>query len=522
MEQEEKMNEMKLVFFTDIAHEFKTPLSLIIGPVNDLVEKGPADEEQNFRFKVISRNVRRMMFLVNQLLDFRKITKGRYSLRVAEIDLAAFVRQVAKAFAWEASSGQVNFNVNTPEDLVCWFDPDIIEKVLYNILSNAFRYTKTGGIVEVNVRSVWKNGRLIAEISVADNGPGINDEMKQHVFERFYHGTSRHSSGIGLNLSDQLIKEHHGEINLADSIYNGVEFIISFPGLADAYNENEFQPYQEEKQAWFPEEFLPKDEPIEPTETDQRDKLLIVEDDIDLRLYLRKCLESRYVIYEARNGFEGLKKASEVVPDLLISDIMMPEMDGVEMLRKIREDQTLSHIPVILLTAKTDIDNQTEGFEAGAFDYICKPFNTKILLRKIENFIEQQAAYRSHILAGKIVVEIDSNFTSFDRKLMDKLNTLIDTNLDNSEMTIDFLSKELGISRMHLHRKIKAITGETSTSYVNLIRMRHAHKMLEDGCDRVQEVMDAVGISSSSYFNKLFKTYYNETPSAYLAKRKNS
>lgn len=522
MEQEEKMNEMKLVFFTDIAHEFKTPLSLIIGPVNDLVEKGPADEEQNFRFKVISRNVRRMMFLVNQLLDFRKITKGRYSLRVAEIDLAAFVRQVAKAFAWEASSGQVNFNVNTPEELVCWFDPDIIEKVLYNILSNAFRYTKTGGIVEVNVRSVWKNGRLIAEISVADNGPGINDEMKRHVFERFYHGTSRHSSGIGLNLSDQLIKEHHGEINLADSIYNGVEFIISFPGLADAYNENEFQPYQEEKQAWFPEDFLPKDEPIEPTETDQRDKLLIVEDDIDLRLYLRKCLESRYVIYEARNGFEGLKKASEIVPDLLISDIMMPEMDGLEMLKKIREDQTLSHIPVILLTAKTDIDNQTEGFEAGAFDYICKPFNTKILLRKIENFIEQQTAYRSHILAGKIVVEIDSNFTSFDRKLMDKLNTLIDTNLDNSEMTIDFLSKELGISRMHLHRKIKAITGETSTSYVNLIRMRHAHKMLEDGCDRVQEVMDAVGISSSSYFNKLFKTYYNETPSAYLAKRKNS
>lgn len=520
MEQEEKMNEMKLVFFTDIAHEFKTPLSLIVGPVNDLVEKGPADEEQNFRFKVISRNVRRMMFLVNQLLDFRKITKGRYSLRVTEMNLAGFVHQVAKAFAWEAGNEQVNFNVNTPEVLTCWFDPDIIEKVLYNILSNAFRYTKTGGIVELTVRSVWKNGQLVAEISVADNGPGIADDMKPHVFERFYHGTSRYSSGIGLHLSDTLIKEHHGEINIADSIYSGVEFIISFPGLADAYSENEFQPYQEEKQMWLSEEMNLKEKMADTSATDSRDKLLIVEDDIDLRLYLRKCLESRYIISEARNGVEGLRKALEIVPDLIVSDVMMPEMDGLEMLCKIRAEESLSHIPVILLTAKTDINSQTEGFEAGAFDYICKPFNTKILLKKIENFIEQQAAYRNHILDGKVVMEIETNFTSYDRKLMDRLNALIEENLDNSEMTIDFLSKELGISRMHLHRKIKGITGETSTSYVNLIRMRHAHKLFDDGCDRVQEVMDAVGISSSSYFNKLFKSYYNETPSSYLAKRR--
>ena len=520
MEQEEKMNEMKLMFFTDIAHEFKTPLSLIVGPVNDLVEKGPADEEQSFRFKVISRNVRRMMFLVNQLLDFRKITKGCYSLRVAEMDLAAFVRQVAKAFAWEADNERVNFNVNTPEELICWFDPNIIEKVLYNILSNAFRYTKTGGVVVLTVRSVWKNSQLVAEIAVADNGPGIADDMKPHVFERFYHGTSRYSSGIGLHLSDTLMKEHHGEINIADSVYNGVEFIISFPGLADAYSEKEFQPYQEEKRMWLSEEMISKGEMTDTSATDLRDKLLIVEDDMDLRLYLRKCLESRYIISEARNGVEGFRKALKVIPDLIVSDVMMPEMDGLEMLRKIREEESLSHIPIILLTAKTDIDNQTEGFEAGAFDYICKPFNTKILLKKIENFIEQQAAYRNHLLTGNVVMEIETNFTSYDRKLMDRLNILIEDNLDNSEMTIDFLSKELGISRMHLHRKIKGITGETSTSYVNLIRMKHARKLFDDGCDRVQEVMDAVGISSSSYFNKLFKSYYNETPSSYLARRK--
>lgn len=521
LEQEEKMNEMKLMFFTDIAHEFKTPLSLIVGPVNDLAEEGFVDENQNFCFKVISRNVRRMMFLVNQLLDFRKITKGRYSLRVAQLDLAAFVRQVAKAFAWEAKNEQVNFNINAPEELTCWFDSGIIEKVLYNILSNAFRYTKTKGIVDLSVRSVWKNGRQIAEISVVDNGSGIDDDMKPHVFERFYHGTSRLSSGVGLHLSDQLIREHHGEINLTDSIYNGAEFIISFPVSADAYKENEFQQYiEEEKQAFFPDDLILEEKSPETTNLEQGDKLLIVEDDLDLRYYLKKCLESHYIIYEARNGAEGLKKTGQVVPDLIISDIMMPEMDGLEMIRKIKDDRALSHIPIILLTAKTDIEQQNEGLETGAFDYICKPFNTAILLNKIDNIFEQQNVYKKHILAENIVQDIGTKFTSYDCKLMDKLNTLIEENLDNSEMTIDFLAKELGISRMQLHRKVKTITGETSTSYVNMIKMRYARKMFDNGCDRVQDVMDAVGISSNSYLNKLFKSYYNETPSSYLLKRK--
>ncbi len=516
-EQEEKINELKLMFFTDIAHEFKTPLSLIVGPVNDLLEGGAENENQRFCFNVISRNVCRMMFLVNQLLDFRKITKGRYALKVAELDLAALVWQVSKAFAWEANREEVNFDVNTPEEFKCHFDPDMIEKVLYNILSNAFRYTKTRGIVEVNLRSVWKNGELIAEISVADNGPGIDDEMKPHVFERFYHGTSRLSSGVGLHLSEQLIKEHHGEINLTDSVYKGAEFIISFPVSATAYSENEFKEYQDEKgNLWAQEEIHVEEKITEKGNADERDKLLIVEDNIDLRYYLRKCLASKYITYEARNGAEGLQKAAQIIPDLIISDIMMPEMDGLEMARAIKRDEALSHIPIILLTAKTDVEQQKEGFEAGVLDYICKPFNTRLLLTKIDNLINQQVVFRKHVLGDKVLLDLNKNYTPYDKKLIEKLNDLIVANINDGSITVDFLAKEMNMSRMQLHRKIKSLTGKTSTSYINLIRMRYAREMFDKGCDRVQEVMDEVGISSNSYFNKLFKSYYEMTPSVYI------
>ncbi len=521
IEQEEKINEMKLVYFTDIAHEFKTPLSLIVGPINDLIEQGPANSKQEFCFNIISRNVRRMMHLTSQLLDFRKITNNSFSLNVAELDLVEFVEQVSKTFEWEAKHLDIEFKVSTPAELICWFDPNIIEKALYNILSNAFQYTEQGGIVEVNVIDIWKNGTQLAEISVADNGPGIDDSMKQRVFERFYHGSNSASSGVGLHLTDQLIKVHHGEIILSDSIYQGAEFKISFPASVDLYNMNEFQHVEDEdiNKPWITEESFTDEESIGITNNAQIDRLLIVEDDFDLRYYLKKCLESRFIISEAQNGAEGLKKAEKTIPDLIISDVMMPKMDGIEMTRKIKNDVLLSHIPIILLTAKTDIEHQKEGFEVGAFDYICKPFNTKILIKKIESIIEQQTAYKNYILTENGTIEVSRNYTSYDRKLMDKLNAVIEKNLDNSELTVELLAKKIGVSRMHLHRKIKAITGETTTSYINLIKMKCARKMFDDGCDRVQEVMDAVGINSSSYFNKLFKTHYNETPSSYILKK---
>ncbi|MEI7422944.1 MAG: response regulator [Prolixibacteraceae bacterium] len=522
LEQEDKVHEFKLMFFTNISHEFKTPLSLIIGPVNDLIRKGAIDETQRFCFNILSRNVNRMLYLVNQLLDFRKITHGRYLIKVVEADLSTFINHITDAFLWEAKQEKISFNIKVPPSFECYFDKDIVEKVISNLLSNAFRATKENGIVEVELINIWKDNNQFANIIIRDSGPGIPDEFKKRIFELFFHGTNRGSSGVGLHLSDQLIKEHHGEICLSDSCFGGAEFSVTIPVSRESYEQNEI---------YFPQD-LDSEEPLNQGiislsdaenkgEASDHEIVLIVEDNLDLRKYLTSCLSFRYKVFEARNGFEGLIKAEKIQPDLIISDIMMPEMDGIEMLRAIKNNTKLSHIPVIILTAKTDIEYQKIGLEAGAFDYVLKPFDTEMLLSKISNLISFQSSLKKTILSGKVFVDLQKHFTSYDQKLIERLTSIIESNLDNLNFTVDTLAHEIGMSRMQLHRKIKLLTGETTTSYINMIKIRHARNMFDQKCDRVQEAMDAVGINSNSYFNKIFKSFYGETPSNYITLVKN-
>ncbi len=512
--QDKKINELKLSFFTDIAHEFKTPLSLIIGPINDLIQNKTENKNRDFCYQVVSRNTKRMMLLVDQLLDFRKINANRNILKISESDLSDFLNQTTKAFRWQAKNDSINLNIITPNKLVCFYDRDIIEKVVYNLLSNAFKFTPTNGIVEVELKSIWKEGKQLGNIIIKDSGKGIPNDQKEKVFERFFHGKDNYSSGIGLHLSYTLIKAHRGEINVSDSTFGGTEFIISFPISKQSYSENDFLKLEEKKSTY--EVVLTGINSDRKETVYERENILIVEDDHDLREYLKNILHAKYKVFEASNGLKGLNIAVQKIPDIIVTDVMMPEMDGIEMCHKLKSRKETSHIPILMLTAKTAQEQQNEGLDAGAWDYIKKPFNTHALLSKINNILEARNIFRESMRDLNITIELKKHYTPFDQQLIAKATKVVYENINMEDFSIEDLSLAVGLSRMQLHRKLKSISGYSATEFVNNIKIQYAKKMFDEGCDRINEVMHAIGMSSYSHFNKLFLKVNGKSASEYI------
>lgn len=513
-DKDKEINELKLIFFTDVAHEFKTPLSLIVGPLNDLINNKISEDHRNFCFKIISRNTKRMMFLVSQLLDFNKINDNKNILRISKTDLSSFIKQTTKAFLWQAKDEEINFNLVTPEKFECYFDRDLIEKVVYNLLSNAFKHTPANGIVEIEVKPIWNTDKEIVQIIVRDNGRGIPNEQKGKIFERYFHGNQRSSSGIGLHLSHSLINAHKGEITVADSIYGGTEFIVAIPVSKNAYTEIEI--IKDADSNHNADDYLLEMEESKKEYSEESESILIVEDDHDLRAYLKNCLKANYLVIESQNGVDGFKKATEKIPDIIISDVMMPEMDGIELCKKLKANVETSHIPILLLTAKTAPEHEKEGLDAGAFDYIAKPFNTQSLLKKIDNIIESRKSFRNAISSFNLNVDIKKHYTPFDQKLISNTIKVIEANISEEDFSVEDLAKQVGFSRMQLHRKLKSLAGCSATEFINTIKINYATKMFDNGCDRVNEAMFAVGITSYSHFNKLFKKVNGKTASEYL------
>ena len=517
IKKEQEINEFKLTFFTDIAHEFKTPLSLIIGPLNDLIENKHSKESVDFCYQVLTRNTQRMMHLVNQLLDFRKVNANINILKVAKSDLSDLVSQTTKAFLWQAEHENIKFNISVPAEFDCYFDGDLIEKVLYNALSNAFKYTPKNGTIEIYLKPIWNGEKQLANISIIDSGKGISNKDKAKIFDRFFHGKERTSSGIGLHLSHKLITEHKGQINVSDSIYGGTEFIISFPVSKEDFTNKEIfkvKTNQVVAQKQYVDTIVENTERFDNSE--KAETILIVEDDHDLRAYLRNSLQNDYQIFEAVNGKEGLAQAQSKLPDIILSDVMMPEMDGVEMCTILKEDIRTSHIPVLMLTAKTDSDFKKKGLTSGAWDYIAKPFNTRDLQQKIKNIIDTRNNFKTYLIDQNLTIEVKKHYNSFDQKLISKVTTIINDKMQNSDFTVEELATEVGLSRMQLHRKLKSLVGQSTTKFINTIKINFAKKMIDEGCDRVQEVMDAVGFNSYSHFNTIFKEIVGKSPSNYI------
>ena len=516
--QDKKINELKLSFFTDVAHEFKTPLSLIIGPINDLIQNKTDSKNREFCYQVVSRNTKRMMLLVDQLLDFRKINANRNILKISENDLSDFLIQTTKAFKWQAKSEGINFNIIKPDKLECYFDEGIIEKVVYNLLSNAFKFTPSNGIVEIELKTIWKEGKQLANIIIKDSGQGIPNDEKEKIFERFFHGKDKYSSGIGLHLSYTLIKAHKGEINVSDSTFGGTEFIVSFPVSKQSYNENEILELKEKKS--IPEGILSEINSEKKEIVSERENILIVEDDHDLKAYLKNILHANYNVFEASNGLKGLEIADQKIPDIIVTDVMMPEMDGIEMCRKLKNKKETSHIPILMLTAKTAQEQQNQGLDAGAWDYIKKPFDTHALLSKINNMLEARNLFRESMRDQNISIELKKHYTNFDQQLIAKTTEMVYEHINEENFTVEDLSLAIGLSRMQLHRKLKSLAGCSATEFVNNIKIQYAKKLFDEGCDRINEVMDAIGMSSYNHFNKIYTRIVGISPSEYIKNSK--
>lgn len=519
-EKEKEINELKLIFFTDVAHEFKTPLSLVIGPLNELITGGLSKEHKEFCYNILSRSTNRMMNLVNQLLDFRTVSYGNNILKVSRNDMCAFVRDIAKSFEWQAKDSNITFNIISPESYYCHFDKGILEKVIYNLLSNAFKYTPNSGTVVIELKPTWKQELEYFIIIVKDSGKGISQVDKQKIFERHFHGKERSSSGIGLHLTSTLLEAHRGEINVLNSSLGGTEFMVTLPVSSKAFKEDEYLTKEDIPNLLHADTIpgeLPKEFDFENDNT--KEKILIVEDDYDLRKYLSNLLHREYHVLEAVNGKEGLEVALKTIPDIILSDVMMPEMDGIEMCKKIKTNVLISHIPILMLTAKTGEEFFIKGLKVGAWDYIAKPFDSKKLTQKIKNITQTRNSFRSFLINGKND-KTESHYVSYDQKFVKKVTEIISNRISETKFSVEELSKELGLSRMQLHRKLKSLTGFNSSSFINKVRIDVATRMFDSGCDRVQEAMDAVGINSYAHFNNLFKKEKGLTPSKYILKVK--
>ncbi|UAM98316.1 response regulator [Polaribacter litorisediminis] len=515
-EQEKEINEMKLTFFTDVAHEFKTPLSLIIGPLNDLIKGNINKEYKEFCYNIVSRNTNRMMNLVNQLLDFRKVNSGLNILKVSRNDMTSFVKEITKSFAWQSKTREIDLKIVSPQSYYCHFDKDIVEKVIYNLLSNAFKYTPNKGTIEIEIKPTWKQELEYFVILIKDSGKGISQQDKKKIFQRHFHGKDRSSSGIGLHLTATLIEAHKGEINVLNSALGGTEFMITLPVSSKAFTEEEFLT-KDDIPVDNPKDYIPGDM-IESTKenlNEDSEKILIVEDDYDLRKYLKTILNKDYAVIEANNGKEGLNIALKEIPDIIITDVMMPELDGIEMCEQIKKNILVSHIPVLMLTAKTGDEFYNKGLKVGAWDYIAKPFNSAQLLQKVNNIIKTRNSFRQYIDAGSSK-EIKNHYVSYDQQFVKTAIEIVHQKMAEPSFSAKELSEVLGLSRMQLHRKLKALVGLSTTAFINAIKIKKAIQMFDEGCDRVQEAMDAVGINSYAHFISLFKKEKEMTPSKYI------
>lgn len=525
----EEVHQAKLQFFTNISHEFRTPLTLIIGPLEKFI-KTEDDPFKKKQFDMMNRNANRLLRLINQLLDLRKMENGDMKVKVKEIDLGVFLEDTVFSFEELSYRKHITLQVvKDPSPINGWIDPEFLDKILYNLLSNAFKFTPSGGSITISAKKIEDGDRQLASISVVDTGKGMREQDLERIFELFYQipGTSsslQKGSGIGLHLTQALIKLHKGTIEVSSSEDKGTSITFTLPLDRSQYTDEEIsvEPYTLSQEH---EPTLPIGElGIELNETDEqktRDRfytVLIVEDDDDIRRYLRDELSHQYNILEAVNGQEGLEKANEYQPNLVISDVMMPIMDGIELCQSLKQSIATSHIPIIMLTAKSSIEDRIIGLENGADSYIPKPFNPLHLKTRIAKLIEnrellKQAFSRSITFQAKEVVA-----TSPDEKFLQKALNLIHENISNSEYNGDMLSKDLGMSRTNLHRKLKAMLGQSSSEFIRIIRLKQAAVLLKQKKFTVAEVGYEVGFNSPTYFTSSFSSYFKMTPSEYIAR----
>ncbi|WP_432708418.1 hybrid sensor histidine kinase/response regulator transcription factor [Pedobacter sp.] len=521
-----QMDLMKIKFLTNLSHEFRTPLSLIVGPVETLLEqiKEPGQSRQ---LGMIKRNGRRLMNLVNQLLDFRKMEEQELKLHLACGDIISFIRDSTDSFRDVALRKKIvyTFCSNIPSAFV-QFDHDKIERILFNLLSNAFKFTPECGVIQVKITAhgpLETESRLLLDMEICDSGIGIPQESQQHLFERFFQHDAgitvlNQGAGIGLSIVKEFVKMHCGSIRLKSLPGKGSSFIVSIPfARSEAERLVVDGP---ESQNDMGEEFGLINQVAEPNHSGSIPSLLIVEDDDDFRFYLKDNLKSQYRIYEAADGKEGWQRALSLHPNIIVCDVNMPVMTGIELSRKLKADKRTSHIPVVLLTASRGEDEQLSGLESGANDYMTKPFNFAVLNVKLKNLLAQNQQLKDTYVKQVKVLPTTAEIASESGKFINSVLTYIEDNLHNPQLSVEAMARMLHMSRASLYTKVLEITGLSPVEFIRSVKLEKAIVLLEQSDLSIAQIAYQVGFSTPNYFARSFKAKYNMAPSEYITNKR--
>ncbi len=535
----EEVNKLKLQFFTNISHDFKTPITLILNPLEEVLESVKNNEAIKSKLKVVQRNAGSLLRLVNQLMEFRKIEVGETKLSATKANIINFVREITFSFRSSARKKEVEIVFESQlYDESLWFDWDKLEKILNNLIFNAIKFTTKGGQITVRVKKPLDEvvnviGRDMSanfvQIEVEDNGIGISKDKLQYIFHRFYQvnqSTKRNKGiGVGLAITKDLVDLHHGEISVNSEEGIGTCFVIKLPlGKAHLLPEEvvEFPVYEELTEKEFDENDKLDIYDLEETETqEETDKstVLIVDDNEDIRNLVKDGLFSKYNTLEAKNGKEALNVALKEIPDLVISDVLMPEMDGIEFCYTLKNNIRTSHIPVILLTALNSVEHRIKGVESGADVYIPKPFNMKLLEVRTTKLIESREKMRKRFQTEKEITPEKITLTSLDEEFLKRIMDLMEVNMGNELYWIDELAADMNTSRSTFFRKLKKLTGQSPNDFMRLIRLKRAAQLLEQKKFTIAEVSYMVGFSNPNYFGKCFRKFFGDTPTSYVKKK---
>jgi len=570
-----EIDQMKSRFFANISHEFRTPLTLILGPVEQM-HTGEFKGNLHEAYDVILRNGRRLLRLINQLLDLARLEAGRMSLQTRPANIVSFLKGLVLSFASAAERKHITLSITSEEEnIAVYFDRDKLEKIVSNLLSNALKFTPEGGSVTVAVgrerRAKSEERKAIGEerpspfafhpsqndfveITVKDTGPGIPPEYLDKIFDRFYQvdasQTREHEgAGLGLALTKELVELHHGEILFNSEVGRGTSFIVRLPFGKDHLKPEEvvetvtsdqlpvssdqasgklqvvsgmdadFPSIQQSTTPSIQEPAASRSAAKIPLQRDDETIVLIVEDNRDVRAYIRQYLEPAFKVMEAIDGVDGVEQALEIIPDLIITDVMMPKRDGNELCRILKTEEKTSHVPIIMLTAKADRDSKVQGLEIGADDYLIKPFDSKELLARVHNLVNQRRKLRERFSREIVLKPQEIAITPMDEVFLNKVKAVVEKHLGNEEFEVEGFGREVGMSRSQIHRKLKALTDQSASQFIRSMRLQRAVELLTKKAGTVAEIAYEVGFGSQAYFTKCFHEQFGCAPKEYVKKK---
>jgi len=522
------LDHLKSSFFANISHEFRTPLTLILGQIESVMSSDIATKEKG-KLQIANRNARRLLTLINQILDLSKLEAGSMELKAEQHNIVSFLKSIFYSFESLAESKKITLKFESDlSNIPLKFDPDKIEKIICNLISNALKFTSENGEIKVSIMVISNKIKII----IKDTGIGIPENRLPHIFDRFYQVDSSitreyEGTGIGLALTKELIELHKGSIYAKSKFGEGTEFIIDFP-RGELNSENNLLVEINDRNISFTDnEYLhdlhdnseiTMSEENQLLKTGQREIVLIVEDNVDVLNYINEQLEKDYQIHKAANGEEGFVKAQNEIPDLIITDVMMPKMDGYQLSSKIRNDEKTSHIPIIMLTAKAGLDDKIEGLETGIDDYLTKPFSSKELLVRVRNLINQRKQLRKKFSKSTIIKPADVTEVSVDRVFLEKVINTIEKYFSNEQFTVDTLAEEMNMSVSQLNRKLNALIDQPPGQMIRTYRLQRAADLLKQNAGTVAEICYRVGFNDQAYFSRAFKKEFGCSPSEYKLK----